>query len=117
MTMRRYVDVSTPWYYHGNTMTSPTTLKLPDDLRARLAGRQEPVGKTAHAYMVDALKEKADRADRRREYLATGAAELEEYKRTGIAYAMEDVERYILGVAAGKKPKRPRPSGRRSRKR
>jgi len=29
--------------------------------------------------------------------------------RTGIAYAMEDVERYTLGVAAGKKPSRPKP--------
>ena len=47
--------------------------------------------------------------DRRREYLAAGAASLKEYERTGIAYAMEDVERYILGVAAGNTPKRPKP--------
>ena len=31
------------------------------------------------------------------------------YNRTGIAYAMEDVEKYILGIAAGKKPSRPKP--------
>jgi hypothetical protein len=53
--------------------------------------------------------EKADRADRRREYLLAGAAALDEHKRTGIAYAMEDVEQYILGIAAGKKPQRPNP--------
>jgi len=90
-------------------MRSPTTLKIPDDLRARLAEQAEAQGKSAHAYMLEALKEKADRADRRREYLAAGAGALREYERTGIAYAMEDVERYILGIAAGTKPRRPKP--------
>lgn len=91
-------------------MASPTTLKVPDDLRARLAEQAEAEGKSAHAYMLEALKEKADRADRRREYLSAGAAALEEYERSGIAYAMEDVEQYILGIAAGKKPGRPKPA-------
>lgn len=96
-------------------MASPTTLKLPDDLRARLALQAEAEGKSPHAYMLEALKEKADRADRRQEYLSAGAAALEEYERTGIAYAMEDVERYILGIAAGREPRRPKP-GKASRK-
>lgn len=90
-------------------MSSPTTLKVPDDLRARLAAQAEAEGKSPHAYMLEALKEKADRADRRREYLAAGADALHEYERTGIAYAMEDVEQYILGIAAGAKPHRPKP--------
>lgn len=90
-------------------MASPTTLKVPDDLRARLAAQADAEGKSPHAYMLEALKEKADRADRRREYLSAGAASLREYEHTGIAYAMEDVEQYILGIAAGKKPRRPKP--------
>lgn len=91
-------------------MPSPTTLKVPDELRARLAAQAEAEGKSAHAYMLEALKEKADRADRRREYLEAGDDALREYERTGIAYAMEDVEKYILGVAAGTKPRRPKPA-------
>jgi predicted transcriptional regulator len=91
-------------------MATPTTLKVPDELRARLAAQAEAEGVSTHAYMLEALKEKADRADRRREYLAAGAAALAEYERTGIAYAMEDVERYILGIAAGKTPRRPKPT-------
>jgi predicted transcriptional regulator len=90
-------------------MASPTTLKVPDDLRARLAAQAEAEGKSPHAYMLEALREKADRADRRREYLSAGADALREYERSGIAYAMEDVERYILGIAAGNKPRRPKP--------
>ena len=91
-------------------MPSSTTLKLPDDLRARLAEHAEAEGKSPHAYMLEALKEKADRADRRCEYLAAGAVALREYERTGIAYAMEDVEHYIQGIAAGAKPRRPKPA-------
>jgi predicted transcriptional regulator len=90
-------------------MPSPTTLKLPDDLRSRLADQARAEGKTPHAYMVDALKEKADRTDRRNRYLTAGEAAMRDYERTGIAYAMEDVEQYILGIAAGKKARRPRP--------
>ncbi len=90
-------------------MPTPTTLKVPDELRARLAAQAEAEGKSPHAYMLEALREKADRADRRREYLAAGAASLREYERTGVAYAMQDVEQYILGIAAGRKPRRPRP--------
>lgn len=90
-------------------MSSPTTLKLPEALRTRLAAQAQAEGKTPHAYMVDALKEKADRTDRRQEYLAADEATMREYERTGIAYAMEDVERYVLGIAAGKKARRPRP--------
>ena len=91
------------------TMASSTTLKLPEDLKARIAALAESEGKTPHAYMVEALQEKAARAERRREYLAAGTAALREYDRTGIAYAMEDVEQYIRGVAAGKRPARPKP--------
>ena len=90
-------------------MRSPTTLKIPDDLRARLAEQAEAEGKSPHAYMLEALKEKADRADRRREYLAAGAEALREYERTGIAYAMEDVERYIVAVAEGRTATKPKP--------
>ena len=65
---------------------------------------------TPHAYMLEALREKVERADRRREYLAAGAEALREHERTGIAYAMEDVEKYLLGIAAGKKPRRLKPA-------
>lgn len=91
-------------------MSATTTLKLTEELKARIAALAEAEGKTPHAYMVEALQEKADRAERRREYLAAGTTALREYERTGIAYAMEDVERYILGLAAGKKPSRPKPA-------
>lgn len=89
-------------------MASVTSLNIPEELRARLAEQAAAAGKSTHAYMLEALMEKADRADRYRE-LASDTETLWEYKRTGVAYAMEDVEQYILGIAAGRKPRRPNP--------
>jgi predicted transcriptional regulator len=90
-------------------MASTTTLKLPEELKARIAELAAAEGKSPHAFMVDALEQQADRAERRREYLAAGDAALHEYQRTGIAYAMEDVEKYIVALAQGSKTARPKP--------
>jgi len=85
-----------------------TTLKIPDDLKARLSALAEAEGKSPHAYMLEALEREARRAERRQEYLAAGDAALRDYEKTGIAYAMEDVERYVVALAEGRKAPRPR---------
>jgi predicted transcriptional regulator len=90
-------------------MASPTTLKLPEDLKALLAEQARAEGKTPHAYRVEILSEKARSVQRRQDYLAEGQAALDEFERTGIACAMEDVHNYFIGIAAGEKPPRPRP--------
>jgi predicted transcriptional regulator len=90
--------------------SSSAMLEIPEKLWARLAQHAEAEGKSAKAYVLEALKEKVDRTERRRAYLSAGAAALARYERGGIAYAMEDVERYILGIAAGGKPGRSIPA-------
>jgi predicted transcriptional regulator len=94
-------------------MAATTTLKLSEELKARISALAQAEGKTPHAYMVEALERQAERAERRRDYLAAGDDALSEYQRTGIAYAMEDVEQYILAKADGKKAQRPKPAKKR----
>ena len=89
-----------------------TTLKIPEDLKARLTALAESEGKSPHAYMLEALERQAERAERQRAYLAAGDAALREYQKTGIAYAMEDVERYIVALAEGRNAAKPKPSKR-----
>jgi len=84
-------------------------MKIPDDLKARLVALAEAEGKSPHAYMLEALEREARRAETRREYLAAGDAALRDYEKSGIAYAMEDVERYVLDLAEGRKAPRPKP--------
>lgn len=89
--------------------SNATTLKIPEDLKARLTALAEADGKSPHAYMIEALERQAERAERQRAYLAAGDAAWSEYQRTGIAYAMEDVERYIVALAEGRDAVKPKP--------
>lgn len=86
-----------------------TTLKIPDDLKARLSALADADGKSLHAYMLEALQREARRAETRQEYLAAGDAALRDYEKSGIAYAMEDVERYVVALAEGRKTPKPKP--------
>lgn len=44
-------------------MSVTTTLKLPDELKARIAAAAEQTGKTPHAFMVETLQAQTDLAE------------------------------------------------------
>ncbi len=91
-------------------MTTPTTLKLPEALKDRIAPLAEADGKTAHAWMVDALERQAALAEAREAFLADAEAAAAEIDRGGALYAAEYVAAYVLARGAGKRaPARPRP--------
>ena len=92
--------------------TSATTLKIPEDLKVRLSALADAEGKSPHAWMIEALEREARRAERRQEYLAAGDAALVAYEKNGIAYAIEDVERYVVALAEGGKAPKPKPTKR-----
>lgn len=90
-------------------MTTSTTLKLPDELRAKITPLAKAEGKTPHAWMVDALAAQAALAELRQAFLheaEVAAAEIDEGE---VLYAMESVHEYIVELAAGRKETRSRP--------
>ena len=90
-------------------MTTSTTLKLPDALRARIAPLAQSVGKTAHAWMVEALEAQVQLAELRRSFLDDAIAAAADIDAGGRLYAMEDVHAYIVERAAGRRPTQPKP--------
>jgi len=91
-------------------MTTPTTLKLPEALKDRIAPLADAAGKTPHAWMVDALERQAALAEAREAFLADAEAAAAEIDAGGALYAAEDVAAYVLARGAGKRaPARPRP--------
>ena len=90
-------------------MANTTSLKLPEDLKEKVATLAQGVAQTPHAYMVEAIAERVARDEKRREFLKAGTKSLEEYERTGIAYAHADVWRYLKARIQGKKAAKPRP--------
>lgn len=90
-------------------MASPTTLKLTDDLKRRIAPLAKSTGKTPHAWMLEALEIQAALAERRREFVASAHAAEQEVAQYGLVYEADEVFAYIKSKIAGNKPKRPKP--------
>jgi len=89
--------------------STSTTLKLPDDLKQRIGPLAESAGKTPHAWMIEAIEAQASLAEKRKEFVAAALAAENEVKRSGKAYPLDDVRRYMRDLAQGKKVKRPKP--------
>jgi predicted transcriptional regulator len=90
-------------------MSSRTTLKLPNSLKARIAPLAEAERKTPHAWMVDALEAQAALAETREAFIAEAEASAAEVDAGGPVYAAKEVHGYILARAAGKTAPRPKP--------
>jgi predicted transcriptional regulator len=89
-------------------MTTATTIKLPDELKQRIAPLAEAAGKTAHAWMVEALERQAAMAEAREAFLRDAEASAVEVDAGGALYAAEEVTAYLLSRAARKAAVRPR---------
>lgn len=93
-----------------------TTLKLPHGLKRKIVPLARKSGVTPHAWMVKTLEREADRAARREQFIADSLAAAARVDEGGPLYAAEAVHDYILGRAAGRKPTKPRPARRSSRR-
>lgn len=95
-------------------MAATTTLKLPEELKARIASAAQASGKSPHAFMIEALEAQARLAEMRQSFIDDAIASAAEVDAGGALYAMEDVQAYILARTAGKAAKRPKPRDRNS---
>jgi predicted transcriptional regulator len=90
-------------------MAVTTTLKLPEELKARIAPLAEAAGKSPHAWMVEALEERVTKSEAYAAFLAEAMEADREMTETGEAYAADDVHAYVKAIIAGEKPERPKP--------
>lgn len=93
-------------------MAATTTLKLPEELKARIATAAQASGKAPHAFMIEALETQARLAEMRQSFMDDAIASAAEVDASGALYAMEDVQAYILARTSGKTAQRPKPVAR-----
>ena len=86
----------------------PTTLKLPDELKKRVTALVKGTGKSAHAFMVDAIEQQIVLAERRKAFVTDAKMAQEDMNRTGKGYPAEEVHAYMGARAEGKKARRPK---------
>jgi predicted transcriptional regulator len=98
-------------------MMATTSLKLPEHLKEKIAKLAQGVAQTPHAYMVEAIAARVLRDEKRREFLRAADESMAEVESGGPVYSHAAVSRYILALARGERPRKPRPIRGRSAKR
>jgi predicted transcriptional regulator len=87
---------------------STTTIRLPDDLKERVAAAAEKTGQSPHSFILQAIAEKAQHTERQSEFLGVAEQRFSEIAATGKTIAWDDMRAYLQARAEGKAPPRPR---------
>lgn len=85
-----------------------TSLKLPDELKQRIARLAAGAGQTPHAFMVDILAREAERSELRERFAADAAESEREAFATGKTYPLAAAFGYLESRVEDSKVKRPR---------
>ena len=80
---------------------STTTLRIPDDLKTRIAAAAEAAGLTPHGFMLHAIEAQTSEAEEQAEFERVAAQRWKQFQRDGQYLAMEDVRDYMLARARG----------------
>jgi predicted transcriptional regulator len=89
-------------------MAATTTLKLPEELKARIASAAQASGKTPHALMIDALSTQMALFERRQAFIASAMKAEQEVAEYGLVYEADEVFSYLQAKLDGKKTKWPK---------
>lgn len=90
-------------------MASTTTLKVPEELKARITSAARASGRSPHAFMLEALEAQASLAETRQSFVNDAITSAIDIDAGGPLYAMADVHAYVLARTAGKAASRPNP--------
>lgn len=88
---------------------STTTIRLPEDLRARVKELAERSGTTAHNFILEAIAEKAELEERRADFHETANHRYARLLKSGQTVPWTEMRHYLTESAAGRKPARPAP--------
>ena len=86
----------------------PTTIRLPKDLKDRVAQAAERAGTTSHAFILDAIAERVDADERRNEFHDTADRRYAEIVISGMTIPWSEMRRYLEKRLAAKTTSRPK---------
>lgn len=88
---------------------STTTIRLPPDLKERIARAAERAGTTPHSFILEAIAEKAEQEERRGEFQETAEQRYAEIVASGKTVPWTDMRRYLERRLTRGKAARPKP--------
>ncbi len=90
---------------------STTTIRIEDDLKARLAAAAQQMGKSAHAFIVDSLAQTVEQVELDAAFHTLADERWANIRATGKTVAWDDTKAYLIARANaksdGKRPRKP----------
>ena len=86
---------------------STTTLRLPEELKTRVARAAERAGTTAHGFILNAIAEKTGQDERRADFHDIADQRYADLVSSGKTVPWTEMRRYLEDRVAGKPGKRP----------
>ena len=87
----------------------PVSLRLPPDVKRKIAALAQAQDTTAHAFMLSAITEKVEAEATRAAFHAEGKRRLARMKRSGSGIPADEVFDYLDQQVLGKPAARPKP--------
>lgn len=87
---------------------STTTVRIDDELKARVAAAAERAGKTTHGFILDAIAQATEDAERNDEFHRIADERWAKYLKTGESFPWKEARAYLQARARGEKLPRPR---------
>jgi predicted transcriptional regulator len=92
---------------------STTTIRLPADLKERVASAAERAGKSTHTFILEAIAEKMESEESRANFEAEADTRFARITESGKTIPWAEMRRYLEDRVEGKSA--PRPAARKSR--
>lgn len=86
---------------------STTTIRLEDDLKARIAAAAERAGKSAHGFILDAITQTVAQAELDEEFHLIADKRWAKVLETGKTVPWDDAKAYLKARARGERPRKP----------
>jgi predicted transcriptional regulator len=84
-----------------------TTIRLPEDLKSRVAAAAKRSGTTAHGFILEAIAEKTQQAELRTDLDAEAEKRFAAIVTSGETISWSEMRKYLETRIAGKSAKRP----------
>jgi len=87
---------------------STTTIRIEDDLKARVAAAADQVGTTAHAFILEAIAQKVEQVETDLEFNDLAQLRWAKLLTTGKSVSWSDAKTYLEARSRGSKARKPR---------
>ena len=86
---------------------STTTIRIDDDLKARIGDAAAATGKSAHAFIVEAIVQTVERVEQDEELHRVAEERWSRLLVTGKSVPWDEARAYLQARARGERPRRP----------